>query len=161
MLPEEIEVRLRLLEDIESIKKLKAKYGYFVDAGNWEAVADLFTDGAVADYGPLLDSGPSRHYEGKAEIAGFFRDILTPSRSFQVHMFHNPIIEVKGEEATGKWYFDGPVTFAPTNKALWMAGEYQDEYMKVDGAWKFKTLICKLYYRTPYDEGWVKKRMYG
>lgn len=78
-----------------------------------------------------------------------------------MHMCHNPVIEVNGDKAKGEWYFDGPITHAPTNRALWMAGKYEDEYVKVQGEWKFNKLICKIYYRTPYDEGWVKTRMYG
>lgn len=151
---DKLEARIRVLEDIEAIKKLKATYAYLVDTRNWQEFMALFTDDAVSDFGPL------GCYEGKAEITRFTRDIILKSYSFMTHMFHNPIIEVKGEKATGEWYFEVPATHTEKNRALWLAGKYEEEYVKVDGEWKFKKVVGRIYYITPYDEGWVKTKMY-
>lgn len=154
---EELEARIRLLEDIEAIKKLKATYGYLADALNWQGMVNLFTDDAIADFGPM------GRYEGKEELTKCLRDIAFPASPFTVHMFHNPIIEVRGEKATGEWYFEVPATHAPPNRvarAAWMAGKYEEQYVKVGGEWKFKMIVAKVYYDTPYDEGWVKTKMY-
>ena len=150
---DELEARIRRLEDIEAIKKMKATYMYLADDGDWQGVVDLFAEEAVADFGPF------GHYEGKSELAKFYQDYFS-SLSLLVPMIHNPIIEVKGDRGTGKWYLEEPCTDASTNRALWLAVKYEDEYVKIDGEWKFKTLIAKFYFRTPYDEGWVKTRMY-
>jgi len=151
---EELETRIRLLEDIEAIKKLKATYLYLQDARDWQGMANLFADDGLADFGSL------GRIEGKAQIAEFYRDVLPRSFSFMAHMGHNPIIEVEGDRATGKWYFELPATHAPTNRAVWIAGGYEDEYVKVNGGWKLKTCVGIPYYITPYDEGWVKTKMY-
>lgn len=153
MILEELEAKVRVLEDIEAIKKLQVAFCYANDSFNWQGVVELFTDEAVAEFGPF------GHYEGKAEITKFYRDMLPPSMSFMQHMCHNPIIEVKGEKATGEWYFEASVTQAPTPKAMWIAGKYEGEYVKVGGEWKFKTLAVKFYFNTPYEDGWVKTKM--
>ena len=48
----EIEARVRKLEDIEAIKKLKAKYWRCVDRKLWGEMTEVFTEEATADYGP-------------------------------------------------------------------------------------------------------------
>ena len=151
---EELEARIRRLEDIEAIKKLKATFAYLIDTGDWQGAANLFTEDAI------LDSGALGHCEGKAEIAKFLRDNLPQIFSFTVHMYHNPVIEVKGGKATGEWYYKVPATHASTNRALWVVGKYEDEYVKVGGEWKFKTWVSKTCFATPYDEGWVKTKAY-
>lgn len=150
---EELESRVRVLEDIEAIKKMKARYSYFADAFNWEAFVDLFTDNGVVDFGSLGS------YEGKVELLNFFKTSM-PFNYF-THMFHNPIIEVKGEKATGEWYFEVPATHAGKNRAVWIVGKFEEKYVKVGVEWKINNCKAKIYFCTPYDEGWVKTPMFG
>lgn len=151
---EELEARIKILEDIEAIKKLTSTFSYFTDAGNWQAAVNLFTEDAV------LKSAMGQ-YKGKAEITKVFRDDTPQAYSFMMHMCHNPVIKVNGEKANGEWYAELPATHAPTNRALWIAVKWEFEYVKVGGEWKIERLVSKPYYFTPYDEGWVKTKMYG
>ena len=152
---EEIEARLGVLEDIEAIKQLRASYAYMSDTYNWQGMLKLFTDDAVADFGSF------GRYQGKEELTKFFRDIAPQAVSFLMHMNHNPIIKVKGMTATGKWYWELPATLTEANRAMWQAGAFEDEYVKVDGEWKIKTMLVQYFYFTPFDEGWVKTKMFG
>ena len=147
---EELEARLKVLEDINAIKKLKATFAYLIDDGDWDALVNLFTeDGALVT--------GSKHLKGKAELAKYFSSLRY---SFMMHMYHIPVIQVKGDKATGEWYFEAPVTHAEKNRALWTAGKYEDEYVIVNGVWKIKTLGFTFYYKTPYEDGWVKTKMF-
>lgn len=150
---EDMEARIKFLEDIELIKKLKARLCYLYDAGDWQSVLDLFTEDAVADFGPF------GRYEGK-EIVKFYRDIAPVALPFTMHMCHNACIEVNGDKATGEWYFEVPGTHVKTNRAVWIAGKYTDEFVKADSEWKIKKTTAEPYYYTPYDEGWVKTKFY-
>jgi bile-acid 7alpha-dehydratase len=47
----DLEKRIRVMEDIEAIKKLKAKYFRCVDKKLWEEMEAVLTEDAVADYG--------------------------------------------------------------------------------------------------------------
>ena len=73
-------------------------------------------------------------------------------------MVMNPIIEVDGDTAKGKWYFLGALTAAEGNQALWSSLRYDEEYVRVNGEWKFKSLKVNTFFSTPFDQGRAKKR---
>ena len=156
---EELESRIRVLEDIEEIRKLKATYCYLCDAGlddprNRAELISHFAQSARVDFG----LGPESVFEGKDGLEVFFGTVVPSAITFSMHMVHNPIIEVKGDRATGKWYYEAPTTDTSTGKAQWMAGTYEEEYVREDGEWKFAFINTRWNYITPYDEGWAKKR---
>src|SRR5262245_28839624 len=45
-----LEAQVVAAEDVAAIKRLQREYGYYVDKGMWEDVADLYADDAVANY---------------------------------------------------------------------------------------------------------------
>ena len=45
-----LEAQVVAAEDVSALKRLQREYGYYVDKGMWEDVADLYTDDAVANY---------------------------------------------------------------------------------------------------------------
>src|SRR5690606_3216222 len=47
---ERLEAEVQRAEDVSALKRLQRAYGYYVDKGMWEDVADLFADDAVANY---------------------------------------------------------------------------------------------------------------
>ena len=95
---EDIDRRLRAIEDIEEIKRLKARYcSYCDDNYDADSIASLFTEDAI------WDGGIRGSVEGRDEIRNFF--IRASQRlPFTVHMVMNPIIEVDGDRAKGIWY---------------------------------------------------------
>ncbi len=150
---EELEKRIRVLEDIEAIKKLKATYcAYCDDNFNIPALRTLFVEDATWDGG--------RH--GSAQGREAILSTLANAQNwvpFSVHMVMNPIIEVEGDEATGQWY----LFMACTQKnggenATWVSLRYDEEYLRVDGEWKFTSQKLTEYFWTPFDQGWVNAR---
>ena len=149
---EDIERRLRGLEDIEEIKRLKARYcSYCDDHYDPEGIAALFTEDGV------WDGGTRGKAEGRAGIRDLFTRV-TPLVPFSVHMVMNPIIEVEGDTAKGSWYFLGALTVAKENEAVWAAARYDDEYARVNGEWKYSRLKVTFFFWTPFDQGWAKNR---
>ena len=152
---EQIGARLQRLEDIENIKQLKARYCAFCDENyNSQGITSLFTDDGVWDGGNLGRA------EGHAEIAKFFE--RAPSAfSFAIHNVMNPIIEVDGDRATGHWYLLQPLTRRSRTGeegAMWLAGRYEDEYVRIGGEWKFKRLKFITRVLAAYEDGWAKGR---
>ena len=98
---EDLRRRMTVLEDIESIKNLKASYCYLVDAAvagdtaKWDELLIRFTDDARADFDML------GVYEGKTGVEKLYRELVASSLSYSAHMVSNPIIEVDGEKAMG------------------------------------------------------------
>ena len=149
----ELEARITVVEDIEAIKKLKARYCYSVDARNFDELLRCFAEDAT------VEIGPHGKFVGKQEYTRFFTKVFPADCSFTLHHVHDPLIEVNGEKATGKWYFEVPGTWVSTNEAVWIAGRYEEEYSKKQGEWKFSSIVAYFSYITPFDQGWVKKKM--
>jgi hypothetical protein len=68
----------------------------------------------------------------------------------------NAIIKVDGERAHGSWYLLGPFTLRKGNRAIWLAARYEDDYVKVNGQWKFKHLRAFSRMTAPYEKGWAE-----
>ena len=149
---EDLEKRIRVLEDIEAIKRLKARYcAYCDDNYDVDRIIELFTEDAV------WDGGIRGRSEGREEIRRFFAT-STQRISFAVHLVLNPNIEVDGDTAKGTWFLFQPCTFVAGNQAIWGSARYDEEYVRINGEWKFKNLNLTSFFWTPFDQGWVKKQ---
>jgi hypothetical protein len=152
---EELKATLNELKDIEALKKLKARYCHLLDARQWNELAELFTEDATCDYGFF------GVYNGRAEIMNkFFRELVDSASSFMVHMVHNPLIEVRGDSASGTWYLTAQTTMQPVNQAVWVMGIYRDQFRRVNQQWKLSSLKFEFKYYTPYEDGWAKTPMW-
>jgi hypothetical protein len=155
----DLEGRIQVLEDIEAIRKLKALYCYLVDtavandSSKWDELLEHFTDDAWADF-ELLG-----RYEGIENVNKLFKEVVASLLSYSAHMVSNPIIEVNGNKARGRWYVHVPLTGKAGNMPGWLQGRYDEEYVKVNGEWKWKSMTTTFDFITPYEEGWVKTRM--
>jgi hypothetical protein len=155
---EELAARIQVLEDIEPEEAqgdvrlpLRRRAGGRAQPG---ALLDHFTDDARVDFG----LGAASVFEGREGLRTFFGTVVPQTISFCVHMVHNPIIEVHGDRATGRWYYEAPTTDVATNRAQWMMGTYEEEYVRDGGRWKFSFIRARWKYITPYDEGWARNR---
>ncbi len=150
---EEIGKNIKTLLAIEEIKKLQARYCYFVDSGNSDELLDLFTDNA------RVEAGPFGAFDGKDAFTKFFTRIFPKALSFSMHMLHNPLVEIYDDnKARGKWYFLVPGTDKLKNKAVWVSGIYEEEFIKEDNAWKISLFKADFQFYTPFDEGWLKTK---
>jgi hypothetical protein len=147
----ELEKRITVLEDIEAIRKLKARYCAVCDDDhNPDKITTLFAEDGIWE-----GEGWVGVHQGHAAIRKLFegfRDRI----SFSQHNVMNPIIEVNGNTAHGTWYFLGPFTFRKGNRQMWLAARYEDDYVKVNGEWKFKHLRAIGRMAAPYETGWAK-----
>jgi ketosteroid isomerase-like protein len=146
-----LEKRLRTIEDIEEISKLKARYCNCVDGGwdrpthDFDGVVELFTEDGVWDAGEKLRG------DGREGIREFFKKAR--SISFAFHRITNPIIEIDGDTATGNWHVMVALTH-PDGRAVWIAGIYNDEFVRTAEGWKFKRLHFTQAFQTPYERSW-------
>ncbi len=149
---EDIDRRFRAIEDIEEIKRLKARYCSYCD-DNYDAdrIASLFTEDAI------WDGGIRGTAEGRDEIRNFFMR-ASQRLPFAVHMVMNPIIEVDGDRAKGIWYLFQACTYAEGDQAVWGSARYDEEYVRLEGEWKFRNLKLTSFFWTPFDRGWVRDR---
>ena len=150
----DLEARIRVLEDLEAIKRLKYKYFYCIDKGLWDEIGDCFAEDAVADYGldmPLL--------QGRATISNFFMENIAPAYSMCVHQGHNPEIDLTSDTtATGLWELDNFMVTAKTNMGIWIGAFYEDDYVKEKSEWKIKKTKISYIFMSDIEKGWAKER---
>lgn len=133
-----LEARITRLEDIEAIKQLKARYCEICDDDhNPETVKTVFADDGIWE---SEDFGKATGHEEISKLFANFRKMF----NFSQHNIMNPIINVDGDRATGMWYIIGPWTLTEGNKETWMALRYDDEYVKINGEWKYSHLKVAL-----------------
>ena len=146
----ELERRITILEDIEAIKKLKARYCEICDDDhNQDRIVQIFAEDGIWE---SKDFGAAKGHTELRKLFKSFADRI----SFSQHNVMNPIIEVSGNTAKGSWYFLGPFTFRKGNRQMWLAARYEDDYVKINGEWKFKHLRAIGRMAAPYEKGWAK-----
>ena len=134
----ELEKRITRLEDIEAIKQLKARYCHICDdTHNPETIASVFAEDGIWESD---DFGKAQGHRDIRALFCSFRELFT----FSQHNISNPVIQVKDTHATGIWYIMGPWTIAENNKEIWMAARYDDDYVKINGEWKYQHLRVDL-----------------
>lgn len=147
----ELEKCIIRIEDIEAIKQLKARYCDICDDDhNPSRITTIFVEDGIWEGG---DFGKAQGQEAIRKLFQSFQQHI----SFSQHMVMNPIIEIEGNRAKGVWYFFGPFTFRKNNEAKWVAARYEDDYVKVNGEWKYQHLRAHLRMRASYEKGWANK----
>jgi len=146
----ELERRLTRLEDIEAIKQLKARYCEICDDDhNPDRITSVFAEDGVWE---SAEFGTGKGHAGIRKLFQGFQKLI----EFSQHNVMNPIIKVDGNRATGEWYFMGPFRFHEGRQARWLALQYKDDYVKINGEWKYQHLRVNLRMLAPHDGGWSK-----
>ena len=153
-----LEAQVVAAEDVAAIKRLQRQYGYYVDKGMWEDVADLYAENAVASYpaGTYVGYDSIRKHlymnVGGGEVG---ENGLLDNRLYN-HMNIQPVVHLDpgGRTAKGRWRaFAMFGTFG--GGATWAEGVYEMTYTKVGEVWKIQTLDYHSGFSAPYATGWV------
>jgi ketosteroid isomerase-like protein len=130
---EEMEKRLKALEDIEEIKSLQREYVFYVCNHQWDKVVDFFAEGATAYVRPEIGT-----CNGKEEIAKLYTEVVGKAAPKDGgHFVSQPVIAVDGDTAKGRWLM---YLFFPNKKIQWIQARFDMEYVRVNGRWKFRSL---------------------
>ncbi len=126
---------MTVLEDIEAIKQLKARYFRFLDTQNLEGLQGVFSDDLEVhwtggDYEIALHGWPA--------LRDFYQKSFTPER-FGMHTAHHPEIEVTGDTATGLWYLHDIFISRADKIIIEGSALYEDDYVRSDGVWRIRT----------------------
>jgi ketosteroid isomerase-like protein len=154
-----LEERTRRLEDIEDIRTLKSRYHTYVNDTDFDRIGTLFAADASVNLGYLMPDGDA--VVGREEIQAAFSGMKTSTSQSQLKQFlHSHIVELTGPDTasgTGMLY----ACYGVGADAYVVAGKYSEDYVRVDGAWLFKTMNLALYFTVPLALGWAgPKRHY-
>jgi ketosteroid isomerase-like protein len=133
MASEEMEKRLKTLEDLEEIKQLMNEYVFLVNEHKLDQLVELYTDdNPVAEL--RADRGVKK---GKKEIAEVYASISKSMPTDVGHILAQPVITINGDTAEGHWLMYG---FLPDKKIQWLQTRFDAKYVREDGKWKIKWL---------------------
>ena len=121
------------MNDVEEIKKLKARYFRSLDSKDWDTYTSVFAEDAVVD---LRKAGGAR-YEGRAAFLAYARALTIRQSAHQGHM---PEIELtSANTATGVWALeDYNIWEDGSENHGW--GHYLETYEKRGDRWQIKTM---------------------
>jgi len=140
--------RIEALEDLSEVENLQRTYGYYVDKSLWYDLADLWTeDGTLEIGGRGVFLGKDRVFEYMSVGLGAVGPkpgLLYDHQQFQ------PIVTI---------YPDGTaearaIAFV-TSGGGWGHNYYENDYVKEDGVWKFRSLHGPFNMYSGYDIGWL------
>lgn len=117
-----------LVQDVEAIRQLSARYSQAFDEGDPESWCECFTP-----LGRFERSNGTRSYVGRPQLAELVRS--SPFRGR--HVTSEYVIEVVGDAATQRCYMQ----FLDPSQGfhVQMFGVYQDRLVRVAGRWYFES----------------------
>jgi len=138
-----LQARVEHLEAREAIRDVKSKYARIADLvlgspseAHALALADLFTEDAVADYGFF------GKFTGRAELLHAFTSVLPGGTRWSKHYIVNDLVTVNGDTAEGSFSFfiHAKPAGAPETPLVTFYGIYLEKFRRVNGTWKLSEL---------------------
>jgi uncharacterized protein (TIGR02246 family) len=133
--------RLQRLEDIEAIRRLKARYCAACDAGHdGDAIATLFAPDGVWEAPGITRA------EGGDAIRAYMGAVAASGIRNSAHNVMNPVIDVDGDVATAHWRLVMLYTAVRDGEPRWyrIIGWYRDTLERHAGEWRFRHLFCQV-----------------
>jgi hypothetical protein len=151
------ETQVGRTDDYEELENLKSAYGYYLDKSLWAEVAGLFAeDGTLEIGGRGVFVGREKVHQS---LSTYGPQGLESGRLFN-HIIVQPVITVAPDGMTAKMRSRAMVqTGVYGGAGTWGEGIYEDEFVKIDGVWKFKSLHFYMTFATDYTKGWGKHAM--
>ncbi len=159
---ESLKSRVGSLEDIQAVRALQFKYGYFMDKCLFAEIVDLFADDAVL----YFMNGVFRGKQGARRLYGGASGLDGPAYGLLFeHIIAQDIVDVAPDGRTARGRFrcfmqggvheskkDPPAHIPPQ---FLEAGIYENEYVKDAGVWKFKVFNYRIVYQARLEQGWA------
>ena len=143
----------RLGDEIE-VTNLQHQYGYYLDRKMWDDAADLFAaDGT-------MEIGLQGVYAGRTSIRrglNRFGPAGLAEGEINDHIHLQTIVTVLPDGRTARARgTDIGMTGTAGGRALWSQSIYENEFVKQDGVWKFKTMHVYPRFIVDAEKGWAK-----
>ena len=148
--------------DIQAVRTLQFKYGYYMDKCLFGAIVDLFAENAVLYFLNGIfrgKRGARRLYGGASGLNGPVDGLL-----FE-HIIAQDIVDVAPDRsrAWGRFrcFMQGGVHESKKDAPARIpaqfleAGIYENEYVREDGVWKIQLFNYRIVYQARLEEGWA------
>lgn len=151
--------RIEKLEAIKAVERLQYAYGYYQDRFLFDQLPALFASKGTAAH---FDGGVWEGPDGVRRLwTGYFRNTYAKGATGPVagRMFDLPqwqsvvTISADGLSARGRFRTVGELAIYREMEDM-VAGVYENDFIKENGLWKFKSLRFCTTWRAPYGDGW-------
>ena len=129
---EELEKRVRTIEDLEQIKQMHREYMSCLDNIEFARALDFFTEDAEVE---VRHSGVMKGRKNYSRI--YLGTLAQRKERHDGHLVGQPVITVDGDTAKGHWIV---YMFFSVPTIEWIQGRHDCEYVKENGKWKFSNL---------------------
>lgn len=136
---ETLEERIRAVEDRFALNDLVARYCQTLDDCDIDALRELFVEDA--SFGSVTGTPVT----GREKLLGFIRD-RAASEDWSFHYPHTIVIDLVGKDEARGVVTQHAEMGVDGGRCIRAAMRYNDEYVRVDGAWKFKTRLVSFWY---------------
>ena len=140
-----IEERLRRLEDIEEIRRLRNMYHYFMNERLPERFAEIYTEDAVLKFDEHMT------VKGLDAIVKAMGNL--PERTLVKQFIHSHQIDVNGDEASAFAYLDA--RYGQDGQSLIVAARYDENYRRTPEGWRICETDIDVIFSVPVQVGWA------
>jgi hypothetical protein len=155
---DELEERIKIMNDENLIRNLQAAYGYYVNRRMWEDIKDMFADDGVYEVGGV------GIYEGRKGVGralelmgpeGLTHGVLNDRLQFDTVISISP----GRREARARGIEMGMLGEADKSEAWWEVSVFYNRFVKEDGLWRIREMRIFPLFRSEYSKGWGKSRI--
>ena len=140
----DIESRVRRLEDRSELQDLAVRYFLASDFDDFDAIANAFAPGGTFSAGGFPGA------TGGQGISDMIRQART-NFGTTIHTPHYVLVDfVDDDHATG--LVGAHLEIATGGTTVYGAVRYEDEYVRVDGKWRFASRNMRTVHVGPWDE---------
>src|SRR6478609_980096 len=148
----QLEASTRGAEAVRAVKRLQHAYTHYLNDGLWNDAADLFADGAPAQFGADTVKGRDGIRQFLMQQAGRKQNGLAAGQ-LHTHLIMQPIITLgpDGHTAKGTWH-EVSMLGQYGKSARWAGGVYENDYRLDNGVWKIAGLHYYPQYAGDFDD---------
>jgi len=138
---EELIERVKCLEDIEAIRRLRARYFNACDRKEVDDIRACFIEGPVH-----IDYGVVGVFGNREELIATFVEKGCHPHIVDLHHGQNPEIDITGPDtAKAIWGLYFYQVDTSTRLLTQLGGRYDDEYRRVDGKWLISRTVFQVF----------------
>ncbi|MES2606969.1 MAG: nuclear transport factor 2 family protein, partial [Pseudomonadota bacterium] len=132
-----LQARAQQVQDANDIKKLQRAYGYYMEEGLWDEVANLFADNAT------LELARDGVYSGKDRIRQYLYALGEGQQGLRQGQLNEqlqvmPVVTLADDGQTAKARWRNILLTAQLGQHAELGeGPFENEYVKENGVWKF------------------------
>ena len=140
-----LEDRLRRLEDIEEIRRLRNMYHYFINERQPDRFREIYTDDAVLQFDKHMT------IEGIEAIVTALGNV--PERTLIKQFIHSHQVDVDGDDASAFAYLDA--RYGQDGQSLIVAARYDEKYKRTAEGWRISWTTIEVIFSVPVQIGWA------